>query len=142
MHVYTHCSLHVHVLYMYIHLPLYTHIVHYMYMYYTCTYTFHCIHTLFITCTYTFHCTLCRSLKLVKVGIVNLQVTATVPYQLLPIIPTTTSLPHYSSTLQQHRLNATCIYQLVYLAASCTDTCYIHVTQNTVYYTEVLCCSK
>jgi hypothetical protein len=47
----------------------------------------------------------CRSLQPVKVGIVNLQVTATVPYQLFPLTPTPSSLPHYSSTLQQHRKN-------------------------------------
>ena len=48
-------------------------------------------------------CSPCSSLKPVKVDIVNLQVTATVPYQLFPITPTPPSLPHYSSTLQEYR---------------------------------------
>ena len=43
-----------------------------------------------------------RSLQPVKVRIVNLQVTATVPYQLFPLTPTPPSLPHYSSILHQH----------------------------------------
>ncbi|CAI8041432.1 BRISC complex subunit Abraxas 2 [Geodia barretti] len=54
---------------------------------------------------YSFHNWIGTSLQPVKVGIVNLQVTATVPYQLFPLTPTPSSLPHYSSTLQQHRTN-------------------------------------